>query len=139
MDSKKFILAVVVGYVLLAALGYLIHGIWLQPVYKEYDFLWRAQDWMMKKRWVMWVGQLLFTVIFAYIYTRGVENKPWIGQGIRFGVMMTLLAVVPVACTEYTVHPIPYTLAVKWMIAGGLQLTVLGLVVAWFLKKPSTA
>ncbi len=132
MDLKKLVAAVVVGYILLMVLGYLIHNIWLMPVYRQYADVWRPADLMMKKRWVMFVGEFLFTVLFAWIYTRGVENKPWVGQGIRYGVVMTLLAVVPAACSEYTIYPIPYTLALKWMVGGGVQLIALGLVVAGF-------
>jgi len=76
--------------------------------------------------------------VFAWVYTRNIENKPWPGQGIRYGVLMTLLAVVPAACIQYVVYPIPYTLALKWMFAGGVQLIVLGLVVAYFCRKPAS-
>ncbi len=137
MDLKKLLAAVVVGYILLMGLGYLIHNVWLMPVYRDYAYVWRSESAMMHKRWVLLVGQLIFTVLFAWIYTRGVENKPWVGQGIRYAILMTLLAVVPAACAQYTVYPIPYTLAVKWMVGGGVQLIVLGLVVAGFCKKPA--
>jgi len=86
----------------------------------------------------MLVGQLIFTIMFAWVYTRGVENKPWVGQGIRYGILMTLLVVVPSACAQYTSYSIPYTLALKWMVGGGVQLVVLGLVVAGFLRKPAS-
>ena len=137
MDWKKFIAAVVVGYLLLGVLAFLIHNVWLMPVYREYEGVWRADAVMMHKRWVMLVGQLIFTILFTWIYTRGVENKPWVGQGIRYGILMTLLVVVLSACAQYTIYPIPYTLALKWMGGGGVQLVVLGLVVAAFCRKPA--
>ena len=28
---------------------------------------------------------------FTWIYARGVENKPWLGQGLRFGVAVAFL------------------------------------------------
>jgi hypothetical protein len=137
MDLKKLAVAVVVGYLVLMVLGYLIHSLWLMPVYRQYAGAWRPADIMMKKRWVMFVGEFIFTVLFAWIYTRGRENKPWVAQGIRYGILMTLLAVVPAACSEYTIYPIPYTLALKWMVGGGVQLIALGLVVAGFCRKPA--
>jgi hypothetical protein len=137
MEPKKLIAAIVVGYVLLMGLGYVIHEVWLMPVYQQYSTLWRLEETMRHKMWINWLGQLLFTVVFAWIYTRGVEDKPWVGQGIRYGIVMTLLAVVPAVCTEYVVYPIPYTLAVQWMAAGAVQLIVLGLVVAFFCKSPA--
>ena len=113
MEPKKVILAIVVGYVILMALGYVIHEIWLMPVYQQYATIWRLEDMMRHKMWINWAGQLLFTVLFAWIYTRGVEDKPWVGQGIRYGMVMTLLAVIPAVLTQYVVYPIPYTLALK--------------------------
>lgn len=138
MDWKKFLAAVVVGYLLVGVLAYLIHNVWLMPVYRQHQSVWRPAEITMRKRWVMLVGQLIFTIMFAWVYTRGVENKPWVGQGIRYGILMTLLVVVPSACAQYTIYSIPYTLALKWMVGGGVQLVVLGLVVAGFLRKPAS-
>ncbi len=138
MEPKKVVAAIVVGYVLLIGLGYVIHGIWLKPVYEQYATVWRLEEVIARKMWINWLGQLLFTVLFAWIYTRGVEEKPWAGQGLRYGMAMTLLAVVPAVCTEYVVYPIPYSLALQWMAAGAVQLVVLGLVVAFFCRAPET-
>ncbi len=135
MELKKTIPAIVVGYIVLAALGYLIHNVWLAPVYREYMTIWRPEEALLQKRWVMWVGQLIFTAMFVWIYTKGVEKKPWPGQGIRYGIIMTLLAVIPAASTEYVVYPIPYTLAAKWIVAGAVQLIVLGLITAGFCRR----
>ena len=138
MELKKLALAVVVGYVVLVGLSSLIHDFWLLPIYRQNENLWRAEIVVTDKRWVMWVGQFIFTVVFAWIYTRGVEAKPWVGQGLRFGILMTLLAVVPAACTQYVFYPIRYTLALRWMVAGAVQLVALALIVAWSFRKPAT-
>ncbi len=138
MEPKKFLAAVVVGYIILMGLGYLIHKIWLMPVYQQYATMWRLEEVMRHKMWINWVGQLLFTVVFAWVYTRGVEDKPWVAQGVRYGMAMTLLVVIPAVCTEYVVYPIPYTLALKWMLAGAVQLLVLGVIVAGLCRNPAT-
>jgi hypothetical protein len=135
MQMKKFLPAVLVGYILMLALGYVLHEILLHPDYLATQDVWRAHDVFVKKIWVMWVGQLIFVAFFVWVYTRGVENKPWIAQGVRYGIVMTFIVVVPAACTQYAVLPIPYPLALKWMAAGGLQMVVLGLVTAFFHKQ----
>jgi uncharacterized membrane protein len=138
MDAKKLMLAIVVGYLVLMATGYLIHEIWLLPEYRtlgEREHTWRDEALMRQKIWIMWIGQLLFTIMFAYVYTRGVEKKPWIGQGIRYAILMTLLAVVPATLSQYVVYRVPYMLAIKWMAAGGAQLILLGLIVAGVYNK----
>ena len=138
MDLKKLALAVLVGYLVLFGLGYVIHTIWLGPTYASLPDTWRLMDQMQRKMWIMWVGNLLFAVMFAYVYTRGMENKPWMGQGIRYGILMTLLVAIPTTLSEYVVYRIPYTLAIKWIAAGALQCIVLGVIVAFFCKKEGT-
>jgi hypothetical protein len=46
------------------------------------------------------LGELLFAIIFAWIYMRGVEARPALGQGVRFGL----------------------AIAFFWAVAGGLQI-----------------
>jgi hypothetical protein len=35
------------------------------------------------------------------VYVCGREDKPWIGQGLRYGVLMTLFTIVPSALNDY--------------------------------------
>ena len=139
MDWKKFILAVVVCFVMLEGTGFLIHGVWLQPIYQQFQDSWREQAQMEQKMWIMWVSDLLFTIMFAYVYTRGMENKPWLGQGIRYGITIALLMTIPVTLGNYVVFRVPYTLALTWMAVGAAQLIVVGVIVAFFLKKAPSA
>lgn len=135
MDTKKLVAAIVVAYIILMGSNFLIHSVWLMRDYSAIPDSWRPVADMQHKIWLMWIGQLLFTILFAYIYTRGVEAKPWVGQGIRYGILITLFTVIPYSLSEYVVYRVPHTLAVKWMIAGTIQIAVLGLVVAGICKK----
>jgi hypothetical protein len=93
----------------------------------------------MHRFWAMALGQFFFAAMFAYIYTRGREAKPWLEQGIRYGIVMTFMTVVPYSLSEYTVYIVPYRLVIKWMIAGGIQLLILGLIVAGICKRDASA
>jgi hypothetical protein len=137
MELKKTAPAVLIGFIVLTALNYLIHGVWLAPVYRDNSGVWRDAATMQHKMWVLMVGQFLFVLFFVWVYTRGVEVKSWVGQGIRYGILMSLLTIVPESANEYVVYPIPYTLVVKWIVAGGLELVILGLIVAGFCRKAS--
>ena len=140
MDWKKFTLAVIVAYLALEGTGFLIHGVWLDPTYRALPDSWREFNQMQQKMWIMWVGDLLFAAMFAYVYTRGAENKPWLGQGIRYGIFIALLAVIPATLGNYVVYRVPYPLAIKWLVTGGLQMVLLGVIVAFILKKaPSSS
>lgn len=127
---KKLAGAIVAAYVVLMGTNYLVHQVLLMPDYDAIPLSHRSNEAIMHRFWAMAVGQFFFAALFAYIYTRGAENKPWATQGIKYGILMTLLTVIPVSLGEYNVYLIPHLLAVKWICFGAIQMILLGLVVA---------
>src|SRR3989442_1037721 len=97
MDMKKTIGAIVAGYVVQFGGNFLIHGVWLKQDYINTASLWRSSEAMNSRMWAMFLGVLIYAVGAVLIYVRGVESKPWVGQGIRFGI---LLALVPTVCNS---------------------------------------
>jgi hypothetical protein len=136
---KKLVLAIVTAYIVLMLTNYLVHGFWLAADYAAIPASHRSPEGIMHRFWAMAVGQFFFAAMFAYIYTRGRESKPWLVQGIRYGIIVTFMTVVPYSLTEYVVYIVPYQLAIKWMIAGGIQLIVLGLMVAGICTEQAAA
>jgi hypothetical protein len=135
LEMKRTILSVVVGFLFLGVISHLIHSIWPIPIYSHYELIWALRGDRLPHRWLLWLGQLIFIVVFIWIYGKGFQTKPWPGQGLRYGLLITLLTVVPAACTNYAFYPVPFTLLAKWIAAGGLQLILLGLVVAGLCKR----
>jgi FtsH-binding integral membrane protein len=138
VSTKKLVWATLATYILLIVTGYLIHNVWLKPLYVEMrdnGMNFREDDAMHHRMWILLAGDLLFAAFFAWIYTRGVEAKAWVGQGIRYGICMTLFAVVPFTLSDYVAYNIPHTLALKWIAAGAIQLILAGLVVAGICKR----
>ena len=135
MSAKKLVLAMIICYVVLIGTNYLIHQVWLMSDYLATPDSWRPLPDVMHKMWVMFVGQAFFAAMFCYIYSRGAEAKPWLAQGIRYGILITLFVVIPSALGEYTVFNVHHMLAVKWMIAGCAQMILLGLIVAGICQK----
>jgi hypothetical protein len=135
---KKLAIATIAAYVVLMATNYLIHSIWLMPDYEAIASSHRTVEGIMHRFWAMALGQFFFAAMFSYIYTRGRENKPWLEQGIRYGIVMTFMTVVPYSLSEYVVYVVNYMLVVKWMVAGGIQLIILGLIVAAIFKDGAT-
>ena len=134
---KKLLAAIVVTYVVLMATNYLVHSVWLMPDYNAIPASHRDIEGIMHRFWAMAIGQLFFAAMFAYIYTLGRQRKPWLAQGVRYGILMTLLAVVPMSLSEYDTYIVPYMLVIKWMVAGGIQLIILGIIVAGICQEPS--
>jgi hypothetical protein len=131
---KKLVMAIAATFIVLMATNYLVHSIWLMPDYDAIPLSHRSPWGIQHRFWAMVLGQFFFSAMFAYIYTRGRENKSWIEQGIRYGILMAMLTVIPTSLGEYTVYIIPYRLAIKWMVAGGIQMVLAGLVVAGIYK-----
>lgn len=127
---KKLAGAIVAAYIVLMGTNYLIHQVLLMPDYDANPLSHRATEAIMHRFWVMAIGQFLFAALFAYIYARGAENKPWVMQGIKYGILMTFFIVIPVSLNEYAVYLIPHIVAIKWMCFEGVQMILLGLVVA---------
>jgi hypothetical protein len=128
--TKRSVLAILAGFVLLAGGRYLIHSVWLAGPYAENATLWRTQSAMLHRLWVIHLANLILAAGTVLIYVRGVEAKPWLGQGIRFGTVLALVTAVPQSMVEFFTYPIPAALAVDWIIGEGLLAVLLGVVVA---------
>jgi len=130
MTKKRIILAALAGFVWLAAGRYLIHNVWLGSEYMNNPLLWRSQSAMLHRLWVIHLANFILAAAAVLIYVRGIETKPWPGQGLRFGILLALATAVPQSLVEYFVYPISYRLALDWIIGEGALIVLLGLLVA---------
>jgi len=132
------VLAVAVVFATLVVAGVLIHVMWLGSTYqgmRDDGFSFRTPDAIRYRLWLIWLSDLLYAILFVWVYNSGREAKPWLGQGLRYGVLMTLFTIVPSALNEYVTYNLGHMLVVKWMAAEGLVLVALGLVVAVICDK----
>jgi hypothetical protein len=130
MPMKRIILAIAACFVLLSAGRYLIHDVWLADTYLETAAVWRDQESMLSHLWVLYVANLILAGAAVLIYIRGVEPKPWLGQGIRFGILLALVTAVPQSLVEWVVLPVPYQLALRWIIGEGVLAVLAGVLAA---------
>jgi hypothetical protein len=134
MTMKRIIAAMAACFVLLSAGRYLIHSVWLADAYLETISVWRPQDSMLSHLWILYVANLVLAVAAVLIYVRGVEPKPWLGQGLRFGILLALVTAVPQSLVEFVVYPIPHMLAIQWIIGEGALAVLLGVLAAAICK-----
>jgi hypothetical protein len=66
----------------------------------------------------------------VWISARGVEPKPWVAQGLRFGLAVALLTIVPSYLIYFVVQPMPAGVVIKQIIFDGVLLLILGTIVA---------
>ena len=72
-----------------------------------------------------------------WIYSRGAEAKPWLGQGLRFGLAVALLTVVPTYTIYYVVQPMPGLHVVKQIVFDGILVMILALIAASICRQPA--
>jgi hypothetical protein len=132
--TKQFIIAVVVAFVLFSGLGYLVHGVLLNDAYGMYPNLWRSVDESAKHMPFILIANLVTAVPFVWIYERGKQDKPWLGQGVRYGVAMAALVPAGRFITYYAIQPIGHGLALHQILFDGAATVVIAVIVARIYK-----
>jgi len=137
--NKKFLIAWLVMFVLYMAGGFVVHGALLKEDYMGLPNLFRSEEESMPYFHLMIIAHVLMAGAFTWIYARGVENKPWLGQGLRFGLAVALLTAVPYYLIYLAVQPMPSGLAVKQIVFDTILTLILGAVVAFLYRGQGRA
>lgn len=138
--NKKFVVAWIVLFVVWMLGDFLIHGVLLHADYAQLPNLYRPEADAQGYLPFMLLAHLIMAGAFVWIFARGVEAKPWVAQGVRFGIAVALLAVAPIYLIYYAVQPLPSGLVVRQILFAGILTVVLGVVAAWlYRERPVTA
>ena len=129
--GKKFWISVVAMFVVSMLIGMVVHGMLLGPEYMKLTSLFRPEADQQKYFWAMLLAHVFIAVSFTWIYLRGRESRPFVGQGVRYGIAVALLTAVPVYLIYYAVQPMPLDLIVKQIVFDTLGYIVMGVVLAW--------
>ena len=131
MNTKKWIWASLTVFAVLEVLNTVIHGGILAKTYEATASLWRMD--MGSTLWIMYLSDLARSLLFTYIFIKGLENKGP-AEGLRFGLWMGLLISIGMGFGTYSTMPIPFTLAVWWFVLGTIQMMLCGLAAALVYK-----
>ncbi len=137
--NAKFLIAWLVIFILWMVAGMVVHGMLLQQEYLGLPNLFRSEEESMPFFHWMIIAHVLMAGAFTWIYARGVENRPWLGQGLRFGLAVALLCVIPIYMIYYVVQPMPGMLAVKQIVFDTILTLVLGAIVAFLYRAQGRA
>jgi hypothetical protein len=132
--NKKFAIAWLVLLIAWFLGSFVVHGVLLRADYMQLMSLFRTEDDQQKYFPLMIVAHVMLSGAFVWIYSRGVEAKPWLPQGVRFGVAIALLTVVPTYLIYFVVQPMPGGVVVKQILGDGTLTVILGVVVAWMYR-----
>jgi hypothetical protein len=134
--TKKFVIAWAAVFVVWMAGSFVVHGLLLRADYLRVPGLFRSEADSQPYFPLMILAHVVLAGAFVWIYTRGAEARPWLGQGLRFGLAVALLTVIPMYTIYYVVQPLPLALVVKQIVFDSALLLVLGGVVAFVARRP---
>lgn len=129
--NRKFWISVVVMFVVSMLLGFAVHGGLLAGDYARLPNLMRSQESAGAMFGWMLLAHVFIAVGFTWVYVRGREDKPWLAQGIRFGIAVAVLATIPTYLIYYAVMPFPSDLVAQQVVFDTLAMILMGIAVAW--------
>jgi hypothetical protein len=136
--NKKFAIAWLVLYIAWFLGSFVVHALLLRSDYMQLGNLFRAAGDQQKYFPLMILAHVILSGAFVWMYARGVEAKPWMGQGVRFGFAVALLTVVPTYMIYFVIQPMPGEVVIKQIVFDGLLLVILGAIVAWLYRNAAT-
>ncbi|MFQ6078514.1 MAG: hypothetical protein ACE5NJ_05185 [Thermodesulfobacteriota bacterium] len=133
MNTKRFIIASVVVFVVYQVIDYLVNGVILMGTYEALKHIWRPEADMKSLMWIFYPIGLVVSFLFVYIFIKGYEGKG-ILEGLRYGIWIGLFVSIPGTFSQYVIYPIPFSLAIQWFIYWMIQFIIIGLVAAAIYK-----
>ena len=132
--SKKFIIAWIVLFVAWFLGSFVVHGLLLRSDYMQLANLFRTEGEEQKYFPLMILAHVILSGALVWIYARGAEAKPWLAQGVRFGVAVALLTAVPTYMIYFVVQPMPGDVVIKQIVYDSVLMVILGVIVAWLYR-----
>jgi len=137
--NKKFFISWIAAFVVWMIGSFLVHGTWLAGTYAEMTDIMRPEEEQMGLIHIMLLAHVILAGAFVWIYQRGNEDKPWLAQGVRFGIAIAMVSAVPLFMIYYVVQQTPGDLAVRQMIGDTAVLIAVGLVTAFLNRGNASA
>ena len=133
MNTKRLILTIIVVFIVANLTGFLIHAYLLRADYMLIAQHYRPEG--EEKMVFINLAYLAFAIGSVWVYAHGVEDKPWLGQGVRFGIALALILVIPSFFIAYAVQPVPSAMMVKQVLFETVDKIFLGIVMAAIYRK----
>jgi hypothetical protein len=133
--NKKFFIAWIVIFVAWMAGSFVVHGVLLHDDYAKLPGLFRPETDAQQYFPLMVLAHIIMAGAFAWIYSRGAEAAPWFSQGIRFGLAIAFLTVMPTYMIYYVVQPMPGLHVVKRIVFDGILILILGVIAAFIYRQ----
>ena len=128
--NRKCVISAFVMFVMSWALSFVVHGLLLAADYADTPGM-RPPGEAQQIIGYLILAQAIFGAAFAWVYYQGKEDKPWLMQGIRFGLAIAALTVIPTYLIYHVVTPVALAVAIKQIVLDTIRLLLMGIVLAW--------
>jgi hypothetical protein len=127
--NKTAVISVIVMFFVSSLMGFVVHGLLIGADYARLTFF-RTHDDFMAHYAAMAAANLIWAIGFTWIYRQGRDNRPFMGQGVRFGIAVAVLAVIPTYLIYYAVQPMPTDLVAQQIVYDTIAMIIMGVIVA---------
>lgn len=128
--NKQFAISVFVMFVATMAVGFVVHAVILGQEYAALPNLFRSEEDSQNYFQYMLLAHVLIAIGLTWVYRMGRDDSPWIGQGLRFGVAISVLMTIPMYMIYFAIQPMPEMLAVKQIMFDTTAMLLMGMLVA---------
>lgn len=134
LDPKLWLYASAGVFVVLSILIFLGGRLVIDPLYPELASPGAPpSDAMLLRLW-NYLGRAIFSLMFVYIYTRGYEGKPALGEGLRYGLWIGILIMVPGIFTGLVSTTFSLGFLFMRCLVGLVQMMLCGILVAYIYR-----
>ena len=139
--NKQVIISVGVLFVVTMAGGMVVHGMILADDYTKLASagVFRTPEAAQPLFPIMLAAHLILAIGLTWVYRMGRDNRPWLGQGFRFGLAVATLTAIPHYLIYYAVTPMPSDVVAKQIVLDIIVLVVVGIVTAFVNRDPVAA
>jgi hypothetical protein len=97
LNVRQWIIASIVVFVVVSIWGVLVNRLIMPGLFPPDSVstsMVESGSPVLQRFWI-YCGRAVFALLFVYIFTRGYEGKPGLGEGLRYGVLIGLFLNLP--------------------------------------------
>jgi hypothetical protein len=130
--DKRFWISGVVMTIATALLGFVVHGLLLADDYNTLvgTVMRSPQEANGMMHWML-LADACIGFAMTWIYRQGIGPSATLGQGVRFGIAVAFLTVIPQFLIYWVVTKMPAGIVHKQLIFDSLRMVALGVLVAY--------
>ena len=129
--NRRFMISVVVLFIATMIAGFVVHGLLLAADYEKLvPGMFRTPADSERHFGYMIAAHVILAVGLTWMYRAGRTSRPWLGQGVRFGLAVATVASVPTYLVYFAVQPMPSDLVAKQIVLDVIAMVLIGIVAA---------